>query len=39
LPRALRAAIDHVDSGGVALVDVRVEPGYAPVSPASISRG
>ncbi len=39
LPRALRAAIDHVDAGGVALVDVRVEPGYAPVSPASISRG
>jgi thiamine pyrophosphate-dependent acetolactate synthase large subunit-like protein len=39
LPRALRAAIDHVDAGGVALVDVRVEPGYAPVSPASITRG
>ncbi len=39
LPRALRAAIDHVDAGGVALVDVRVEPGYAPDTPASISRG
>ena len=30
LPRALRAAIDRVEAGGVALVDVRVEPGYAP---------
>jgi len=39
LPRALRAAIEHVDGGGVALVDVRVEPGYAPDTPASISRG
>ncbi|HEX5320750.1 MAG TPA: thiamine pyrophosphate-binding protein [Stellaceae bacterium] len=39
LPRALRAAIDHVDAGGVALVDVRVEPGYAPAMSASITRG
>ncbi len=39
LPRALRAAIEHVEGGGVALVDVRVEPGYAPDTPASISRG
>ena len=31
LPRALRAAIDCVERGGVAVVDVRVEPGYAPV--------
>jgi len=39
LPRALRAAIDCVDAGGVAVVDVRVEPGYAPVNSASIARG
>ena len=39
LPRALRAAIDCVTAGGVAVVDVRVEPGYAPVNSASISRG
>ena len=29
LVRTLRQAIDTVDNGGVALVDVRVEPGYA----------
>ncbi|HEX3952420.1 MAG TPA: thiamine pyrophosphate-binding protein [Stellaceae bacterium] len=29
LPRALRDAIACVDAGGVAVVDVRVEPGYA----------
>ena len=39
LMRTLRAAIDHVDGGGVALVDVRVEPGYAPVGSAAILRG
>jgi thiamine pyrophosphate-dependent acetolactate synthase large subunit-like protein len=39
LPRALRAAIEHVEGGGAALVDVRVQPGYAPDTPASISRG
>jgi len=39
LQRALRAAIDHVDGGGVALVDVRVEPGYAPAMSAAITRG
>jgi thiamine pyrophosphate-dependent acetolactate synthase large subunit-like protein len=39
LPRALRAAIDCVTAGGVAVVDVRVEPGYAPVNSAAISRG
>jgi thiamine pyrophosphate-dependent acetolactate synthase large subunit-like protein len=39
LPRALRAAIDCVDAGGVAVVDVRVEPGYAPVNSAAIARG
>ncbi|HEX3884805.1 MAG TPA: thiamine pyrophosphate-binding protein [Stellaceae bacterium] len=39
LPRALRAAIEHVDAGGVALVDVRVDPGYAPAMASSITRG
>ena len=38
LPRALRAAIECVERGGVAVVDVRVEPGYAPVNSAAISR-
>ena len=32
LVRALRAGIDCVAGGGVAVVDVRVEPGYAPVN-------
>ena len=32
LLRALRAGIDCVEGGGVAVVDVRVEPGYAPVN-------
>jgi thiamine pyrophosphate-dependent acetolactate synthase large subunit-like protein len=32
LVRALRAGIDTVEGGGVAVVDVRVEPGYAPVN-------
>jgi len=27
--RTLRQAIETVEAGGVALVDVRVEPGYA----------
>ena len=39
LPRALRAAIDCVEAGGVAVVDVRVEPGYAPVNSAAVARG
>jgi thiamine pyrophosphate-dependent acetolactate synthase large subunit-like protein len=39
LPRALRAAIDCVEASGVALVDVRVEPGYAPSNTAAITRG
>ena len=39
LPRALRAAIECVERGGVAVVDVRVEPGYAPVELAATSRG
>ena len=39
LPRALRSAIECVEAGGVAVVDVRVEPGYAPVNSAAVSRG
>ena len=39
LPRALRAAIECVERGGVAVVDVRVEPGYAPVETAATLRG
>ena len=39
LPRALRAAIECVERGGVSVVDVRVEPGYAPVDSAATSRG
>jgi thiamine pyrophosphate-dependent acetolactate synthase large subunit-like protein len=39
LPRALRDAIEQVDAGGVAVVDVRVEPGYAPVSGSAVARG
>ena len=39
LVRALRAAIDCVAGGGVAVVDVRVEPGYAPVDSAATGRG
>jgi thiamine pyrophosphate-dependent acetolactate synthase large subunit-like protein len=39
LPRALRAAIDCVEAGGLAVVDVRVEPGYAPVNSAAVARG
>ncbi len=39
LARTLRAAIDCVERGGVAVVDVRVEPGYAPVDSAATSRG
>lgn len=39
LPRALRAAIECVEAGGLAVVDVRVEPGYAPVNSAAVARG
>jgi thiamine pyrophosphate-dependent acetolactate synthase large subunit-like protein len=39
LPRALRAAIECVEGGGVAVVDVRVDPGYAPVNSAAVARG
>jgi thiamine pyrophosphate-dependent acetolactate synthase large subunit-like protein len=38
LPRALRAAIACVEGGGVAVVDVRVEPGYAPADPTATAR-
>jgi thiamine pyrophosphate-dependent acetolactate synthase large subunit-like protein len=39
LSRVLRTAIDCVEAGGVALVDVRVEAGYAPAMTAAIARG
>ena len=39
LPRALRDAIEQVEAGGVAVVDVRVEPGYAPVTGSANARG
>ncbi|HEX3863708.1 MAG TPA: thiamine pyrophosphate-binding protein [Stellaceae bacterium] len=38
LPRALRAAIQHVEGGGIAIVDVRVEPGYADAMPTVANR-
>jgi thiamine pyrophosphate-dependent acetolactate synthase large subunit-like protein len=38
LLRALRAGIDCVAGGGVAVVDVRVEPGYAPVNASADRR-
>ena len=41
LERTLREAIAHVDAGGVAVVDVRVEPGYQEkghAAPPSIAR-
>ena len=38
LSAALRAAIAAVDSGGIAVVDVRVEPGYAPATTAVMTR-
>ena len=34
LKRALSAAIGEVERGGVAVVDVRVEPGYTPAQAA-----
>jgi thiamine pyrophosphate-dependent acetolactate synthase large subunit-like protein len=39
LPRVLKAAIDCVEAGGLAVVDVRVEPGYAPVDSGAVARG
>jgi thiamine pyrophosphate-dependent acetolactate synthase large subunit-like protein len=38
LVAALRAAIGAVDAGGVAVVDVRIEPGYAAATAAAIVR-
>jgi thiamine pyrophosphate-dependent acetolactate synthase large subunit-like protein len=38
LAAALRAAIAAVDGGDVAVVDVRVEPGYAPAMTAALTR-
>ena len=38
LPEIFRKAIAAVESGAVAVVDVRVEPGYAPVTTAAMSR-
>jgi thiamine pyrophosphate-dependent acetolactate synthase large subunit-like protein len=38
LVRALRQAIETVEAGGVALVDVRVEPGYAASMGSTIAR-
>ena len=38
LVAALRAAIEAVDAGGVAVVDVRIEPGYAAGMAAAIVR-
>ena len=38
LVRTLRSAIETVEAGGVALVDVRVEPGYATSMGSTIAR-
>jgi thiamine pyrophosphate-dependent acetolactate synthase large subunit-like protein len=38
LEEALRRAVAHVDAGGVAVVDVRTEPGYTPAMVASLTR-
>lgn len=38
LAETFRQALAHVDSGGVAVVDVRTEPGYTPAMVASLSR-
>jgi thiamine pyrophosphate-dependent acetolactate synthase large subunit-like protein len=38
LPEAVRLAIAAVDAGGVAVVDVRVEPGYDSGTSGAISR-
>jgi thiamine pyrophosphate-dependent acetolactate synthase large subunit-like protein len=38
LVRTLRSAIETVEAGGVALVDVRVEPGYATGMGSAIAR-
>jgi thiamine pyrophosphate-dependent acetolactate synthase large subunit-like protein len=38
LPAVLKKAIAEVDAGGVAVVDVRVEPGYTAVMTAAMTR-
>lgn len=38
LPEIFRKAISAVENGAVAVVDVRVEPGYAPVTTAAMTR-
>jgi thiamine pyrophosphate-dependent acetolactate synthase large subunit-like protein len=38
LPAVLQKAIAEVDAGGVAVVDVRVEPGYTAVMTAAMTR-
>jgi acetolactate synthase-1/2/3 large subunit len=38
LADVLAQAIEHVEAGGVAVVDVRVEPGYTPAMVASLNR-
>jgi hypothetical protein len=39
LEQALASAIGAVDRGEVAVVDVRVEPGYTPAMTAALTRG
>jgi thiamine pyrophosphate-dependent acetolactate synthase large subunit-like protein len=38
LASALRSAVDAVDNGGVAVVDVRIEPGYTVATAAATAR-
>lgn len=38
LTKVFAKALAHVDAGGVAVVDVRVEPGYTPAMTASLTR-
>ncbi len=38
LPAAFAAAIAAVDAGGVAVVDVRVEPGYTPAMASALTK-
>jgi thiamine pyrophosphate-dependent acetolactate synthase large subunit-like protein len=39
LPATFRSAVEAVEGGAVAVVDVRVAPGYAPAATASMLRG
>ncbi|HET6196695.1 MAG TPA: thiamine pyrophosphate-binding protein, partial [Acetobacteraceae bacterium] len=39
LAATLREAVEAVRGGGVAVVDVRVAPGYAPAAVAGLFRG